>query len=103
MSCGGTGPAQAATPDIQTLCDGLKDAAQQKASGSGWNGVFMTFEAHSFKSQVVAGANHFVKVKVADGKFAHVRIFVPLPHTGAPAEVSDIQVDKSEADEINYF
>lgn len=32
--------------------------------------------------------------------FGHVRIFCPLPHTGDPNELQNIEVDKSLADEL---
>lgn len=39
-------------------------------------------------SQVVAGTNYTAHITGNDGGKATVRIFVPLPHTNAPAQVS---------------
>ena len=68
----------------------------------GWNGVFAEFTAVSVLSQVVAGTNYFVKVKTG-GDFAHVRIYQPLPHTGAPAELVAVRPGLKDEDELAYF
>lgn len=36
-------------------------AAASEAQASGWNGLFSEFTAVSYKDQVVAGVNYFVK------------------------------------------
>ncbi len=40
-------------------------------------------------TQVVSGTNYFLWLTGNDGTQAHARIYVPLPHTNAPAEVAD--------------
>jgi len=102
MRVGGAGATQAATPEVQALCDGVRDAAQSMAQASGWNGIFSTFEAKEFKSQVVAGTNFFVKVQVSETQFAHVRIYRALSHTGAAPSVAAVKlVDANEP--LDYF
>merc|ERR1712159_626103 len=103
MSCGAAGDTQPADAVVQAIVEGCKDEALEKAQGSGWNGLFTMFTAHSYKTQVVAGTNYFVKVQYAEGKFAHVRIFEALPHTGAAPAVHAIQVDLSEDTPLEYF
>ncbi|CAL1170213.1 unnamed protein product [Cladocopium goreaui] len=100
---GSTGAAKEANEEIQSMCGGLKDQALEKAQASGWNGLFSEFTAVSFTSQVVAGTNYFVKVKVADGKYCHLRVHQPLPHTGQPPAIHSVQMDKAEGDAIEYF
>mmetsp|Transcript_119734 Transcript_119734/g.168529 ORF Transcript_119734/g.168529 Transcript_119734/m.168529 type:complete len:103 (-) Transcript_119734:114-422(-) len=100
---GGTGDEQKASEEIQALCSPLKDQALEKAQAGGWNGLFTEFTAMSYTSQVVAGTNYFVKVKVGDNKFCHVRVHQPLPHTGQPPAVHSLQLDKAEGDAIEYF
>ena len=98
---GAAAPAEP-TAEVQELCDGFREAAQTAAQASGWNGVFAEFTAVSVLSQVVAGTNFFVKVKTG-GDFAHLRIFQPLPHTGAPAELVAVRPGLKEEDELAYF
>ena len=52
MTCGGTGAEQKATAEIQSLVDPLKDTVLKYHQGKGYNGVYSTFEAVKFKSQV---------------------------------------------------
>ena len=55
---------------------------------------------HSYTSQVVAGTIFNVKVGYGAGKYAHVRVFRPLPHTGNPPEVQNVELEKSEGDAL---
>ena len=55
---------------------------------------------HSYTSQVVAGTIFNVKVGYGAGKYAHVRVFRPLPHTGNPPEVQSVELEKSEGDAL---
>ena len=60
---GGAGPVLLATPDTQAICDAVREQAYALAQQQGWTfaGVpgapgFPEFRAHSYRSQVVAGA-----------------------------------------------
>ncbi|CAH2218820.1 cystatin-B-like [Pelobates cultripes] len=94
--CGGLGEAIPATPEIQELCDKVKAQAEAK---SGKN--FGQFIAVSYKTQVVAGKNLFIKVDAGDS-FLHVRVYQALPHTNKGPEVHSVQI-KSKDDEIDFF
>lgn len=67
--------------DMVTL---LKYDALKSMHAAGWYGIFRTFEPIHVKTQVVAGTNYFVKVKIADENHIHMRISKPLPHTQEP-------------------
>ena len=43
------------------------------------------------------------QVDVGGGKYVHLRVYQPLPHTGLPPELSGIQLNKTADDEITYF
>ena len=86
---------------------------------------YSNLKAVSYKTQVVAGTNYFVKVefnsllysfisvsifkyinfkaKANDGKHVHLRIFKPLPCNGDVPELTSLQHDKSADDELNFF
>mmetsp|Transcript_84916 Transcript_84916/g.193662 ORF Transcript_84916/g.193662 Transcript_84916/m.193662 type:complete len:103 (-) Transcript_84916:42-350(-) len=100
---GGTGPAQAATEEVQKLVDSIRDEAQTKSQAAGRNGIFGRFEAKNFKTQVVAGTNYFVEVMVSDTEAIHVRLFQPLPHTGESASVAGVKVGMTPGAEIDFF
>merc|ERR1712147_231763 len=53
------------------------------------NKTFDTFEPVGYTSQVVAGTVFQIKYKVGDD-YLHAKVFRPLPHTGAPAEVQAV-------------
>ncbi|KAJ8266965.1 hypothetical protein GJAV_G00136690 [Gymnothorax javanicus] len=96
--CGGLGAPQAATADIQKLCDQLKPEAEEKAEKK-----FNLFTAVSYKTQVVAGTNYFIKVLVGENECLHIRVFCPLPHANAPPSLSGQEEGKRPEDDISYF
>ncbi|KAL4657392.1 cystatin-B-like [Arapaima gigas] len=98
MLCGGTGGVQDATSVVQKLCDEVRAAAEEKAGTK-----FDTFTAEKFTTQVVAGTNYFVKVRVCEESFVHVRIFQALPHAGGKVEFVSLQASKSSHDPIGFF
>jgi len=52
------------------------------------------------KKQVVAGLNYWVKIQTGSESFIHVKIFKPLPHTGAPAEIKEVHGGKTLEDAL---
>ncbi|XP_022337017.2 cystatin-A2-like [Crassostrea virginica] len=56
--------------------------------------------AVSYKSQVVAGTNYFIKVETGWDRYIHVRIYRDLHGN---ASVSSVQLNKSADDVIGYF
>ena len=102
--CGGASAPAAAGGEIQQMVDALRSEAEQLAQAQGWNGIFSAFEAISVLTQVVAGTNYFIKVKINEqGGCAHLRVFVPLPYTGAPPQIVAVRPGLSESDELEYF
>ncbi len=56
-----------------------------------------SFTINSVTTQVVAGTNYFFHLTSNDGKKYSALIYVPLPHTNAPAEVSKAEVGHTVA------
>ncbi len=117
MMCGGTGPEHEANEEIQQIVDELRDHINQK---TGQN--YASLKAISYRSQVVAGMNYFVKViynihfknlfnsklmykKVNTGtdEHLHLRIYEPLPHTRQPPKIHSVLSGKALSDPIEYF
>ncbi|XP_060077971.1 cystatin-A-like [Ylistrum balloti] len=98
MMTGGLGEEKPANGEIQEIVDNLKDDVKAIC-----NQEFERFIAVSYKSQVVAGVNYFIKVDVGDEHYIHIRVYKPLPHTGQEEELAACQDGKSKDDDITYF
>eukprot|EP00928_Gymnodinium_smaydae_P084838 TRINITY_DN6810_c0_g1_i2.p1 TRINITY_DN6810_c0_g1~~TRINITY_DN6810_c0_g1_i2.p1 ORF type:complete len:477 (-),score=126.27 TRINITY_DN6810_c0_g1_i2:175-1539(-) len=98
--CGGIGDEKPADDDVRTLIAPLKADAQAKAQEQGWNGTFTEFEAVSYKTQVVAGMNYFVKVKLGPSDYVHLRVY---KHFSGASELSSVKVGCSSGEPISYF
>eukprot|EP01129_Flabellula_baltica_P007195 TRINITY_DN276_c0_g1_i2.p1 TRINITY_DN276_c0_g1~~TRINITY_DN276_c0_g1_i2.p1 ORF type:complete len:100 (+),score=26.28 TRINITY_DN276_c0_g1_i2:104-403(+) len=94
---GGTTPVQQPTDEVIALANQLQGEIKAQAGIE-----FDVFEVLGFQSQVVAGTNFFLDIKVNDNQRVHARVFRPLPHTGAGPEVVRTKlVDNNE--ELSYF
>eukprot|EP00928_Gymnodinium_smaydae_P012568 TRINITY_DN14558_c0_g2_i2.p1 TRINITY_DN14558_c0_g2~~TRINITY_DN14558_c0_g2_i2.p1 ORF type:complete len:224 (+),score=53.97 TRINITY_DN14558_c0_g2_i2:74-673(+) len=100
MRCGGTGDENPADDDVRQLIAPLKAEAQQKAQGQGMNAAFSEFEPLSYKTQVVAGMNYFVKVKVGPTSYVHLRIY---KHFSGASRVDGVKVGCTREQPIEYF
>lgn len=98
MICGGTSSAQDATEEVQQICDQMKPHAEEKTGRT-----FDTFAAKSYKTQVVAGTNYFIKVHVGGDDHVHLRVYKMLPHAGGKLELKSMQESKAHHDPIEYF
>lgn len=80
--CGGFTGAQPADDQVKNIANEIKpklEAATNKKYGE--------FEAVSYKTQVVAGTNYVIKVKVGNNEFVHVKVFQPLPCNGTELQL----------------
>jgi len=59
--------------------------------------TFHTFELISERTQVVAGINHFVKIKIGEGQYLHVTIWQKA--VGDPT-VTNVYTGKTETDPL---
>ena len=73
MLCGGFGNARDADDEVKALALEMKPKVEQALGAT-----YGTFEAVKYTSQVVAGTNYKIKVKVGDEQYVHIKVFVPL-------------------------
>nr|XP_058951946.1 cystatin-B-like [Pocillopora verrucosa] len=98
MACGAPGQEMKANEEVQTIVNEVKSQAEAKAGTT-----FNEFKAISYRTQLVAGTNYFVKVKVGDLSYVHLRIYQTLPHAGSTLELTAIKTELSEGDSLDYF
>ncbi|XP_048850614.1 cystatin-B-like [Brienomyrus brachyistius] len=98
MLCGGLGNVQDATAEVQQICDEVKPYVEEKAGKT-----FDVFTAKTFKTQVVAGKNYFIKVYVGGNDYIHLRVYQTLPHAGNKLELHSLQTEKNDQDQLAYF
>ncbi|KAK0140420.1 Cystatin-B [Merluccius polli] len=94
---GGLGDPTMANEETQKLCDKVKQDVQVKTARS-----YVNFEAITYRSQVVAGTNYFIKVNVGGSDYIHLRVFEKLPCNGGYI-LSGVQEGKTLDDPIKYF
>ena len=96
MICGGFGKeAKDADDQVKALALEMKPQVE-KALGE----TYSTFEAVKYTTQVVAGTNYKIKVKVGDEKYVHIKVFVPLPCNNAPNQLTSQEAGKTLADAL---
>lgn len=96
--CGGTSEVKEANDEVQQICNDVKPHAEQKAGKT-----YDVFTAKSFKTQLVAGTNYFIKVHVGGDDHVHLRVWKKLPCNGGELELSSMQHSKAHDDPIEYF
>jgi cystatin-A/B len=81
---GGFGTEKDVTDEIKAIANEVKEHVETKLGKS-----YDTWEPVSYKTQVVAGTNYLVKVKVSDNECVHVKIFKALPCNGGAVTLSE--------------
>ena len=100
MMCGGLRERDLDEFVIET-CARIREDVVSKAKSEGkYSTEFTEFTPVSAKSQVVAGTNLFVKVRVSSNAFIHIRVWCKLDSC---LELSNVEWEKTESDEIVYF
>jgi len=87
-----------ANEEVQQHVDAVKESVEGHL-----NKQFDVFEAVSYKTQVVAGTNWFVKVHGGDDEYLHLRIYETLPYAGSELHLHGVQEGKTLEDPLEYF
>jgi len=98
QTCGGLGETKPADDKIQGHVDAVKADVEKHL-----NKKFDVFEAKSYASQVVAGANYFVKVLIGNDEYIHLRIHKTLPHAGNQILLHGVQEGKTLEHPIDHM
>ncbi|XP_059543662.1 cystatin-A [Myotis daubentonii] len=98
MMPGGLTEAKPATPEVQEIADEVKPQLEAQT-----NETYEEFQAIEYKTQVVAGINYYIKVRVGHDSYIHIKIFKPLPQQQQSLKLTGYQTDKSKDDELKGF
>ncbi|OWA50730.1 hypothetical protein BV898_15237 [Hypsibius exemplaris] len=93
---GGNSHAKEANSDAQAIADAVRGDVEKHLGG----GV-KEFVVEQFKTQVVAGINYSLKVRIDLGKYIHIKVFKGLG--GKEPQLSGIEKNKSSGDEIGHI
>ncbi|KAI8498476.1 hypothetical protein Bbelb_236780 [Branchiostoma belcheri] len=77
------------------IADVVRDEAEARAGVK-----YHTFQAVSYKKQVVAGINYFIKVGVGTEYCVHLKVYRGFRNN---VSLSDVQLEKNIEDPIEYF
>ncbi|TKC42128.1 hypothetical protein EI555_015974 [Monodon monoceros] len=94
MICGGLPEAQPATPEVQEIANTLEEKT---------NETYEEFKAVEYKTQVVAGINYYIKIRVGNDRYIHIKVFKSLPQQNQSLALTGYQADKSKDDELTGF
>ena len=93
--CGGFGGAKDADAEVQTIANSVKQQTEQKLGKT-----FTEFKALKYKTQVVAGTNYLIKVKVGPEQYVHIKVWEKLPCYGGAKELSEAHGGKTLEDAL---
>ena len=95
MMCGGFGGASDADAEVKNIAKAVKQQTEQKLGTT-----FAEFEAVKYKTQVVAGTNYLIKVKVGPEQYVHIKVYQKLPCYGGELSLSEAQGGKTLNDAL---
>jgi cystatin-A/B len=99
---GGVSDFKPANDEVQQLAESVKDSLSTMLSAEKRNKMH-PYKAVSYRSQVVAGVNYFIKVEIDNGKeYLHLRVHKPLGENAKPS-LARHQESHSAHSDLTYF
>ena len=95
MMCGGFTNAKDADDKVKAMALELKAQTEQKLGAA-----YTEFEAVKYKTQVVAGTNYLIKVKVGPEQYVHIKVWEKLPCYGGAKELTQAEGGKTLGDAL---
>ena len=95
MMCGGFTQSHPA----DDLAKEVANEVRPKVEGA-FNAHYTVYEPVSYQTQVVAGTNFSIKIKVDGDQYIHVKVFRPLPCNGTELELLSHSGNHTLADQL---
>lgn len=95
MMCGGFGEAKPVDDSVKQVANEIKPKVE-----AALNSKYTVYEPVSYKTQVVAGTNFIIKVKVDGDKYIHIKVFRPLPCNGTQLELLEQSAGHTLTDQL---
>ncbi len=90
MMCGGFGSEKQVNETVIQICNEVKESIENSL-----NAKYNVFEPVKYKSQVVAGTNYKVKIKVDEG-YVHAKIHQALSCNGGNVNIMEVSGGHTE-------
>lgn len=91
---GAHGNVKNADENIQNVVNSVRASVESQVGNVG------DYVAVCYTSQVVAGINYKIKVRLNGDNHAHLAVYVPLPHTQQPPVLNSCEAGKTLADPL---
>jgi len=95
---GGLSELKKSDENVQNIVKAMKLKIEDKIGKE-----VVEFQCVSYKTQIVAGTNYFIRITFGNKEYLDIKVFRDLPHTKNSDELIDIKLNKKEDDEIVYF
>ncbi|XP_078264786.1 cystatin-A-like [Rhinoraja longicauda] len=92
---GGRSELKEVTPEIQQIAESVKSDIENQL-----NKTLVAYVVLAYRSQPVAGTNHFFKIRCGPDEYIHVEVYETLPYSGSKRSVSSIEGGKSLDDTL---
>lgn len=93
---GGFSEEKEVTEEVVTLANQFKEEVEKVVNKDELD----RYEPSHYRSQVVAGLNYRIRVKVSDKKAVHLHVFKPLPHTKEEPQLKQVLYPKTHDEEL---
>lgn len=95
---GGLSEIKPADTDIEIILKSVKSDVEEKLGKE-----LCMLKGDSYKTQVVAGINYFIKAQIEESSYIIIKVFRDLPHNDNPDKLLSVKVPVKKEDNITFF
>ena len=95
---GGLSEIKPVDTDIEIILKSVKSHLEEKLGKE----LYM-LKGDSYKTQVVAGVNYFIKAQIEENSYIIIKVFRDLPNNHNPDKLVSVNVQVKREDNITFF